>query len=139
MATSFDSPLDADRRLGDPSPLTPDDIRRLMPVMSHISESSLRRLNAELALQNLEAVQAFERSSSKLTRWLIWLTGALAVLTAVVTVYTVLLFIHSRRADGRFAAVQDGYFGFDTRTGKLCTATQATAPTIPSCAELVNK
>jgi uncharacterized membrane protein len=62
-----------------------------MPWMRQISDSGMRRLNAELALQNLEATQQFERSSSKLTSWLVGLTVVLVVLTVAIVYYTFLL------------------------------------------------
>ena len=51
----------------------------------------VRRLNSELSLQNIEAVQKFEKSSSRLTWWLIGLTVVLVVLTVVTAAYTVVL------------------------------------------------
>jgi hypothetical protein len=51
----------------------------------------MRRLNAHLALGNLEATRKFERSSSNLTIVLIVLTVVLVVLTAAIAWYTVVL------------------------------------------------
>ncbi len=62
-----------------------------MQWMNNISEAGMRRLNSELSLQNLEAVQQFEKSSSRLTGWLIGLTAVLVVLTVVIAAYTVVL------------------------------------------------
>jgi hypothetical protein len=59
--------------------------------MNQISETGMRRLKAELTLQNIEAVQKFERSSSKLTGWIIGLTLALVALTVVIAYYTYVL------------------------------------------------
>ena len=88
----FPSSHEADRRLvTDSSKLTQEEVRDLMPWMRQISEAGMRRLNAELALQNLEATQQFERSSSKLTRWLVGLTVVLVALTVVIAYYTSLL------------------------------------------------
>ena len=52
---------------------------------------SRRRAVSSPASPNLEAVQEFEKSSSRLTRWLIGLTVALVVLTVVIAAYTVVL------------------------------------------------
>jgi hypothetical protein len=51
----------------------------------------MRRLKAELTLQNIEAVQKFERSSSRLTGWIIGLTLALVALTVVIAYYSYVL------------------------------------------------
>lgn len=56
-----------------------------------ISEAGMRRLSAELMLQNLEGVQQFETSSSRLTRWLLALTVVLVGLTLVLVILTVVL------------------------------------------------
>jgi hypothetical protein len=89
---SFKSWQDADNRLRtNEAKLTPQEVRDLMPHMNQISEVGMRRLKAELALQNIEAVQTFETSSSNLTKWVIGLTVALVVLTVVIAVFTVIL------------------------------------------------
>ena len=59
--------------------------------MNQILETGIRRLNAQLALQNLEAVRKFKQSSSKLTKWLIGFTVVLVILTIAITFYTVVL------------------------------------------------
>jgi len=87
----FNSSEDMERRLKDPARLTSQEVRELMPVMNQISESGMRRLGAELSLQNLEAVQKFEKSSSRLTRWLIGLTIVLVVLTLVISYFSFVL------------------------------------------------
>jgi hypothetical protein len=88
----FNSSQQVENRLRtDTTKLTPEEVRDLMPYMNQISEAGMRRLNSELALQNLQAVQKFEKSSSRLTWWLIGLTGVLVVLTIVIAAYTALL------------------------------------------------
>ncbi|SRR5258705_368704 len=87
----FKSSQDAEDRLKDTTPLSSEEIRDLFPHMNQILVTGMRRLNAHLALKNLDAVQRFEQSSSKLTKWLIWLTGILVVLTIVIACYTVVL------------------------------------------------
>ena len=91
---AFKSREDVHRRLCDPAKLTPAEVRELFPWMSQITESDLRRLKAEITLQNLEAVQKFERNSSRLTWCLIVLTFVLVALTAVIARYTVHLDIN---------------------------------------------
>lgn len=68
-------------RLLEEAPLTSQEVRDLIPWMNQISETGMRRLTVELLLQNLQAIQQFERSSSKLTYWMIVLTAALVLLT----------------------------------------------------------
>jgi hypothetical protein len=84
----FNSPEAAETRLRDPAKLLPQEVRDLIPYMNQISEAGMRRLNAELALQNLEAVQQFEKSSSRLSQWIIWLTAVLLLLTGVIAWYS---------------------------------------------------
>src|SRR5690348_4814198 len=94
----FNSGRDVETRLADPTPLTPEEIRDLFPWMNQISEVGMRRLKSQLALQNIEAVQEnigavqkFEQSSSRLAKWLVWLTAALVALTLAVVYYSSLL------------------------------------------------
>jgi len=62
-----------------------------MPWVHQISMIGERRLTAELALWNLEAVQRFERSSNKLTKYLAWVTVALVLLTVAIAYYSFVL------------------------------------------------
>ncbi len=82
---------EVEHRLLEQSPLAPHEVRDLIPWIRIIDEKGKRRLYIELSLQNLEAIQKFEKSSSKLTGWLIAFTVVLVVLTVVITSYTVLL------------------------------------------------
>jgi hypothetical protein len=87
----FNSCQDAEARLRDPAKLTTQEVRDLFPYMNQLSITGERRLAAELALQNLEAVQKFENSSSKLTHWLIGLTVVLLLLTTAIAWYSYVL------------------------------------------------
>jgi len=88
----FNSPHDVENRLRtDATKLKPEEVRELIPWANNISEPAMRRLHAELSLQNLEAVQQFEKSSSRLTGWLIGLTIVIVVLTVVIAIFTVML------------------------------------------------
>jgi hypothetical protein len=88
----FASSQDAESRLrSNNAKLTAEEVRDLMPHMNQISETGMRRLKAELTLQNIEAVQEFERSSSRLTGWIIGLTLALVALTVVIAYYSYVL------------------------------------------------
>jgi hypothetical protein len=79
----------AENRLrGDSTKLTEQEVRDLMPWMGGLSTPAMRRLDAELSLQNLQAVQTFEKSSGRLTRWLIVLTAVLVPLTITIAWYT---------------------------------------------------
>lgn len=80
----FANSHDADvRLLGNQDTLTPEEVRDLIPWVRQISEPGMRRLNIELSLQNLQAIQKFEKSSSRLAAWLIVFTAVLAVLTCI--------------------------------------------------------
>lgn len=87
----FRSAQEVDTRLVAEAQLTPAEVRELIPWMRQISEGNMRRLNSELSLQNLEAIQNFDRSSSKLTKILIRLNWVLIALTIVIAAYTVVL------------------------------------------------
>jgi hypothetical protein len=87
----FKSSQDAETRLRDSAKLTTQEVQDLFPYMNQLSIAGERRLTAELALQNLEAVQKFETSSSKLTQWLIGLTVVLLLLTGVIAWYSYVL------------------------------------------------
>ncbi len=92
----FNGSQEAETRLREPAKLTTQEVRDLFPYMNQLSITGERRLTAELALQNIEAVQQFEVSSSRLTKWLVWLTVALVVLTVVITFFTIVL---ARKSD----------------------------------------
>ena len=72
----FRNDVEAEQRLSDPRPLTPDEVRDFTGWYQVIGTGGMRRLTVELALRNLLAVQKFDRSTSRLT----W---AIAILTAV--------------------------------------------------------
>ena len=82
----FRSLQEVENRLGDPTPLNPQEVRELQPWMNQIGEPGMRRLHVQLAMQSLEAVQKVSHSTSRLTKWLVALTVVLAVLT-ILTVY----------------------------------------------------
>jgi len=117
---------EAEKRLGDPAPLSLEEIRELFPYMNQVGETAMRRL----ILQNLQALQKFEQSSGKLTKWLIGLTVVLVILTIVIAFYTVVLarkelciseshqrFTHiGTTALGNYVT----YVMFDNKTGQAC-------------------
>jgi hypothetical protein len=125
----FKSSHDVEMRLADPNPLTSEEIRDLFPWMNQILETGMRRLNAQLALQNLEAVRKFELSSIKLTKWLIWLTAVLVFLTIVIACYTVVLArresfsSEDRQRFTHLGTTNIGtYVMFDNKTAQACWA-----------------
>ena len=88
----FKDSQEAEKRLREnPDRITPQEWRDLMPWIHDVSGLSIKRVDAELALQNIEAVQKFEQSSSMLTWWLIGMTGVLVLLTAALVYTTFLL------------------------------------------------
>src|SRR5882762_10922277 len=121
----FNSSQDVENRLANPAPLTSEEIRDLFPHLNQVSESGMRRLNAHLALENLEAVRRFELSSIKLTKWLIWLTAVLVFLTIVIACYTVVL--ARKESHQRFTHIGTTALGnyvtyvmFDSKTAQAC-------------------
>jgi hypothetical protein len=80
---------DANTRLADPAALSEEDVRDLIPWLGTIGGGLIWRLLADLALQNIAAIQKFDKSSSKLSSRFLWLTWAIAVLTAIMTAATI--------------------------------------------------
>jgi hypothetical protein len=99
----FPSSQDAENRLRtNTAKLTAQEVRDLMEWTHQLSIAAERRLTAELALQNLEAIQKFETSSSKLAKALVWLTVVLLLLTLVIAYYSfVLAQAEKKRTDGQ--------------------------------------
>jgi hypothetical protein len=132
----FKSWKEVEDRLADPTPLTAQEIRDLLPYMNQITETGMRRLNAHLALQNLEAVQKFEQSSSRLTKWLVGLTAALVILTIVITCYTIVLArsaeSHQRFTHTETTSIRGTFIMFDNKTAQACWAGPPGAHTIES-------
>ena len=122
----FNSWKEVEDRLADPTPLTAQEIRDLLPYMNQITETGMRRLNAHLALQNLEAVQKFEQSSSTLTKWLIGLTVVLVILTIVIAFYTFVLAgtadSHQRFTHTGATGMRGTFIMFDNKTAQACWA-----------------
>jgi hypothetical protein len=126
----FNSSQDVENRLANPALLTSEEIRDLFPHLNQVSESGMRRLNAHLALENLEAVRKFELSSIKLTKWMIWLTAVLVFLTIVIACYTVVLgrkessFAESHQRFMHIGTTALGnyvtYVMFDSKTAQAC-------------------
>ena len=86
------------RLAGDDKPLSIDEIRELRIYARHIGEGNLRRiyvelalLNHEAALMNKDAIEQFDKSSSKFSARLLWLTVVLTVLTAILTWTTLIM------------------------------------------------
>jgi hypothetical protein len=80
--------------LGKREPLTVDEILWFVEHAEPQVGSQMRghaQYVARFALEQIWAVKTFERSSSRLTKWLIGLTGALLVLTAALTYFTIIL------------------------------------------------
>jgi len=86
----IDSLQDAHTRLADPATLSEKDVRDLIPWLGAIGGGLIWRLFADLALQNIAAIQKFDKSSSKLSNRFLWLTWAIAGLTTIMTVATIL-------------------------------------------------
>ena len=81
---SIQSSQEADRRLvSDPSLLSEEDIQGLFPWMRTLSEAAVRRLNAELALKQIQSVKSFDKSSRSLTILIAAMTFLMLLLAAV--------------------------------------------------------
>lgn len=75
----FKSHLEAEARLTDSTPLNVNEVRDLMPWLGAIRESGRTRLNVELAIRNLQAVEKFDKSSTRLAWAIALLTLILAI------------------------------------------------------------
>ena len=106
LSMPFSSSQEVENRLGDPTPLTPQEVRDLLPWMNQIGDSGMRHFHAQLALRSFEAVQKFERSTVRLTRWLTGLTLLLLVLT-ILTLYGIFAPAHLERTIGQPSAAQE--------------------------------
>ncbi len=101
----------------DKAPLTDAEIQELYPWMQYLTVGAARRLDAELALRNIEAVRKFDKSSSRIGKWSLALTVALFFLT----VAAVWIAIASYRDTKRSATEQQRTL--DTSREALQTAT----------------
>lgn len=75
---------------GDSSPLTQEEIQDMRLHLRLLSEGALRRIYAELALQNLASIRRFDTSSAKLSGRLLCLTWVIAILTFAMVVLAVI-------------------------------------------------
>lgn len=135
----FNGLSEVENRLSDPTPLTPQDIRELLPWMNQIGESGMRRLNAQLALQSLEAVQKFEHSTGRLTKWLTGLTVLLVVLT-IVTLYGVFVPVHLEKTVGEPSGAKEAQGpGEPVTSGKRTLGPWNVKFSIPGSADVPEK
>lgn len=80
----FRSHNEANQRLTqNPTRLTEQEITDLYPWMQGLTTGAVLRLNAELALGTNEAIARFDKNSSKVARWSLWLNGAMLLLTVI--------------------------------------------------------
>jgi hypothetical protein len=99
----FPDSRSADIRLvGDATPLTEEEIRDLLPWVRVLSNAARERLQAELSLIQLAALKRqeqltarqlqsfadFDKSTTKVNRWMIGFTAAVTVMTLVILIAT---------------------------------------------------
>lgn len=135
----FSGLQEVENRLGDPTPLTPQEIRELLPWMHQIGELGIRRLTAQLALQSHEAARKFERSSGRLTKWLIALTLALAVLAIMVGYATFVLANLDRTGRASSGADESQSAAVPISSGKKSLGPWKVKFTLPGSAEVPEK
>jgi hypothetical protein len=89
---------DFTERINDARPLDLEDFRGLLEWFKQSGPVVHQILDVRLAIDHLQALSAltqaiakFDRTSTKLNKWLIALTVTLVALTIVITVFTVLL------------------------------------------------
>lgn len=102
----FSGLQDVENRLGDPTPLTPQEVRELLPWMNQIGETGMRWLAGRLALQSLETGHKFEWSINRLRKWLVALAIVFVVLT-VATVYNSFVLFRSEGIARRSSVTQE--------------------------------
>jgi hypothetical protein len=89
MPLEFRSAHDADARLLDSRPLSEEEIRALFGWFRQVSGQAIPRIQTDVALQQIAAINSFNAASGKLTRAAIFvgvcqvLVGLIAVLIAV--------------------------------------------------------
>ena len=95
---TFDNVNGVLKRLDDKKPLCDDEHRALYQWLTEASDQNRRILDLEMTRRLLDAlnesrsaIQRFDESSRKLTRWLIGLTAVLIILTIVIAAFTILL------------------------------------------------
>jgi len=74
MTIEYRSMEDAERRLASPEPLTADEARALFRWLVPIHHA-LPRIELDIALQQINAIERFDKASAKLTRTSIWLVA----------------------------------------------------------------
>ena len=85
-------------RLDDKKSLSDDERRALYQWLTEAGDQNRRILDLEMTRrllgalnENRSAIQRFDESSRRLTRWLIGLTVVLVILTIVIAAFTILL------------------------------------------------
>lgn len=81
-------------RLRDPKPLTLQEMIDLLPQSITMSEDFSKRLQLEVAIKAVQATNSFEQSSSRLGCRMLWLTVVMAVMTAAILGFTIVLAYH---------------------------------------------
>lgn len=80
------------RRFIDPKPLADEDWKEFFAQTADLpGDPATILLQARSGWEMVLAVRRFERSTTKLTYWLIGLTAALVVLTGILTYFTIVL------------------------------------------------
>ena len=97
---SFDKLNDVLNRLDGMRPLTDEERRDLYQWLDGAGDQNRRILDLEMTRrlldalnENRSAIQRFDESSRRLTRWLIGLTVVLVILTIVIAGFTILLWM----------------------------------------------
>lgn len=81
QSVRFANPIEANLRLDEnPSPLTEDEIRALLPHFMGLNNSGKVRLQTELSLIQVAAIEQFDASSTKLGNRMLGLTWAIGIL-----------------------------------------------------------
>jgi hypothetical protein len=101
LTTTFPSIQEAEMRLKDAAQLNEVDIKKLVPWLGFLSAGGVRRLEAELAVGNIQAVRQLDESSRRVGMWGLLLNIALFALTIVALVVAVKSY-----RDTKAAAVQ---------------------------------
>jgi hypothetical protein len=85
---------EADTRLCRSEPLTADEARAVYPWLNALHHH-LPRIQMDLALQQIEAIERFNTASAKQTRVGVWLVGLQTLVAIVAVAISVISLLHA--------------------------------------------
>ncbi len=104
----FHSANDVQQRLTqNPEPLSDQELIDLYPWMQQLSTGGAHRLQVELALRNIQSVERFDKSSSKVAHWSLILNVGMLVLSVLAICIALGAYRQAERSAGQQQATLD--------------------------------